>query len=160
MSDLHILRAGIDRLLQLLPGAAGATAEAAEYNRQTALQLDHARDFAMLHYKLNGRRGEPFWDACREMAIPESLEYRLRLYEARGRMVLYDEEPFEEASWINLFDEQGVRPRRYNPIADGIRAGELKSFVEHVRAVMIAELGKMPTHADYLSGLTESSLDG
>jgi tryptophan 7-halogenase len=160
MSDLHILRAGIDRLLQLLPGAAGATAEAAEYNRQTALQLDHARDFAMLHYKLNGRRGEPFWDACREMAIPESLEYRLRLYKARGRIVLYDEEPFEEASWINLFDEQGVWPRHYNPIADGIRAGELKSFVEHVRAVMIAELGKMPTHADYLSGLTESALDG
>ena len=74
--------------------------------------------------------------------------------------MLYDEEPFEEASWINLFDEQGVWPRHYNPIADGIRAGELKSFVEHVRAVMIAELGKMPTHADYLSGLTESALDG
>lgn len=160
MSDLHILRAGIDRLLQLLPGAAGATAEAAEYNRQTALQLDHARDFAMLHYRLNGRHGERFWDACREMPIPDPLDYRLRLYQARGRIVLYDEEPFEEASWINLFDEMGVRPRHYNPIADGVPPGELQSFVHRVRAVMIAELGKMPTHADYLSGLTESSRDG
>ena len=160
MSNLHILRAGIDRLLHLLPGAATATAEAREYNRQTALQLDHARDFAMLHYKLNGRRGEPFWDACRGMSIPDSLDYRQKLYEARGRVVLYDEEPFEEASWINLFDEHGIKPRHYNPIADGIRASELQSFVDRVRAVMITELGKMPTHADYLSGLTESSKDG
>jgi tryptophan 7-halogenase len=114
----------------------------------------------MLHYKLNGRHGEPFWDACRAMPVPDALDYRLRLYEARGRIVLYDEEPFEEASWINLFDEMGVRPRHYNPIADGVQPGELQSFVDRVRAVMIAELGKMPTHADYLSGLTESSRDG
>ena len=156
MSNLQLLRTAISRLLTLLPAGPDSATEAAEFNRQSGLLLDHARDFAMLHYKLNGRRGEAFWDACREMSIPESLQYRMRLYESRGRVVQYDEEPIRDASWINLFDEHDVRPRHYNPIADGTDTATLRQHADRVRAVMLEELGKMPTHADYLSRLGSS----
>jgi tryptophan halogenase len=156
ISNLQLLRSSINRLLALLPSGPESKAEAAEFNRQSGLQLDHARDFAMLHYKLNGRRGEAFWDACRDMPIPDSLRYRIELYESRGRVVHYDEEPLADTSWINLFDEHGVRPRHANPIADGVDSSTLRKHVDRVRAVMLEELGKMPTHADYLSRLGSS----
>jgi tryptophan halogenase len=156
-SNLHLLRSALDRLLKLLPGERTARAEAAEYNRLAALQQDHARDFAVLHYKLNGRHGEPLWDACRAMPLPATLDYKCRSYESRGRIAMYDEEPLEEVSWLNLFDEHGVRPRRYSPMADGFDPAELKTHCERVRAIMIEELAKMPLHGDYLSELRHVS---
>jgi tryptophan halogenase len=117
------------------------------------MHLDRARDFAVLHYKLNGRRGERLWDAFRETTAPALLDYKIRLYQSRGRVAMYDEEPLDEMSWINLFDEHGVRPHHYSPIADGFSAAELEAHVERARTIMIDELKKMPLHADYLSGL-------
>ncbi|HWM28150.1 MAG TPA: tryptophan 7-halogenase, partial [Woeseiaceae bacterium] len=159
-SNLELLRAAIERLLRLLPGDRVATAEVAEYNRLTSTQLERALDFAVLHYKLNGRRGERLWDACREMPVPASLDYKMRLYQSRGRVAMYDEEPLDEASWINLFDEHGVRPHNYNPIADGFGAAELQAHMERARTIMLDELKKMPLHADYLSGLRRVERDG
>jgi tryptophan halogenase len=154
LSNLQLLRAGADLLLQLLPSDADAAAEAAEFNRRFTALLDHARDFALAHYRLNGRSGEPFWDDCRAMHIPDTLDYKLRLYECRGRVPLYDEDPLEEDSWANLFDEHGLRPRAYTPIADGFRTTDLQSHVQLVRTVMLEAVKKMPAHADYLDKLS------
>ena len=153
LSNLQLLRAGADLLLHLLPPGADAAAEAAEYNRRFTALLDHARNFALAHYRLNARAGEPFWDACRALAVPDTLDYKLRLYECRGRVPLYDEDPLEEDSWANLFDEHGLRPRAYTPLADGFRTTDLQSHVQLVRNVMLEAVKKMPSHADYLGNL-------
>jgi tryptophan halogenase len=151
VTNMQLLRLGLDRLLGLLPGNPACVAEAAEYNRRLTAQLDHARDFALAHYKLNGRSGEPFWDACRATPAPDSLQYKLELFASRGRVALYDEEPVDEVSWINLLDEQGVEPRRYSPLADGFSKADLQAHLQRVRKVMIDAVGGLPRHADYLA---------
>ena len=153
VSNLQLLIAGIHRLLGLLPGDGDMEGVRSEYNRQTALHLDHARDFAIMHYKLNGRPGEPFWDACRAMSIPEEAAYKLRLYQSRGRIPLYDEEPLEDTSWLNLFDEHGIIPGGYSRIADGFSLQDLQKHLQRVRTVMLDTLQKIPLHADYLASL-------
>ncbi|MBL7372824.1 tryptophan 7-halogenase, partial [Escherichia coli] len=60
--NLALLRNALDRLIGLLPAAPNGP-EPAEYNRLTAREADRVRDFAILHYKTNGRIGEPLWDA-------------------------------------------------------------------------------------------------
>jgi tryptophan halogenase len=155
ISNLQLLMTGINHLLPLLPANRETAAVSTEYNRQMALQLDHARDFAILHYKLNGRRDEPFWDSCRMMPLPEELAYKLDLYQSRGRVALYDEEPLEETSWLNLFDEHGVNPREYSTIADGFGLEDLQKHLHRVRTVMMAALPKIPSHADYLAHIEE-----
>jgi hypothetical protein len=61
----------------------------------------------------------------------------------------------DDASWINLFDEQGRRPRRYSPLADGFSAEELRAHLARVRKVMIDAVGRMPRHADYLAQVSD-----
>lgn len=151
VTNLHLLQAGIDRLLRLLPGDASMDVVAAEYNRQTAAELTHARDFALLHYRLNGREGEPLWDQARKAAVPATLGYKLQLYANLGRVAMYDFEPIEEIAWINLFDEQGVQPRSLHPIAQGVGAEHLKEHAEKVRSALMNTLTGMPSHAEFLS---------
>ncbi|WP_163071645.1 tryptophan 7-halogenase, partial [Acinetobacter baumannii] len=76
--NLALLRNALDRLIGLLPAAPNGP-EPAEYNRLTAREADRVRDFAILHYKTNGRIGEPLWDAARAMPVPEALRHKLDL---------------------------------------------------------------------------------
>lgn len=152
-TSLHLVQQGIARLIALFPGAPHAPREAAEYNRLTGLALERARDLAILHYKANGRRGEPLWDRCREMEVPESLGRKIELYRSRGRIPLYDEELFEEREWVTIFDGQGIRPRRYDPLADGIPADQLERHLARLREIMIGAAKSMPPHGEYLRRL-------
>ncbi|HEX7061336.1 MAG TPA: tryptophan 7-halogenase [Woeseiaceae bacterium] len=151
VGNLHFLLTALARLLELLPAEPRSPACAREYNRRTAAELDNARDQAIALYKTNGRRGEPFWDECRAMAVPDSLAYRLDTYASRGKVVLYDEEPFDEAAWIALFDEQGIAPPRNHPLADGFPIADLEAHLARIRAILLDELKRMPAHADHLA---------
>ena len=153
VSNLQLLRSGVDRLLALLPADPEAAAERAEYNRRFAAECDNARDYAAAHYALNGRRGEAFWDERRGAELPDSLAYRVELYKATGRVALYDDEPLEESAWLSLFDENGVRPARVHPMAAGVAARDARRHAERVRAVMIETLRGMPPHAETLAAL-------
>jgi tryptophan halogenase len=153
VSNLQLLRSAVDRLLALLPASADAAAERAEYNRRFAAECDNARDYAAAHYVLNGRRGEAFWDACRTVALPDSLAYRVELYAATGKVALYDDEPLEESAWLCLFDENGVRPARVHPMAAGVAAADARRHADRIRAVMIETLRGMPPHAETLAAL-------
>jgi tryptophan halogenase len=153
VSNLQLLRSGILRLLELLPATAVSEIECREYNRRRALELDNARDFAAALYKTNGRQGEVFWDARRAMSVPSTLDYRIRLYQSLGRVVLYDEEPLENTSWISLFDEQGLQPGRHHPMVHGYATSDLQAHIARTRSIMIEELQKMPLHSEYLNRL-------
>jgi tryptophan 7-halogenase len=152
-TPLHCAQSAISRLMGLFPNDRHCDAEATEYNRQTIETLEGARDYAILHYRGNRRTGEPFWDACRAMVVPDRLAHKIALYESCGRVALHDGETFEEPQWIALFDALGYRPRRYDPLANGIARDRVDYHFARVRDVMLKAVATMPTHGDYLRSL-------
>lgn len=149
-TQLHLVGTAIARLLKLFPHGRRAPVEAAEYNRQAIEELENARDFAMLHYKCNGRTGDAFWNKCRAMAIPERLAHKIALYESCGRVALHDEESFETWDWISAFDALGIRPRSYDTMANGIPMDRIQAHLAQVRNVMLKAAGSLPTQQEYL----------
>ncbi|MDP8993473.1 MAG: tryptophan 7-halogenase [Pseudomonadota bacterium] len=149
-TSLHLVHSALERLIALFPEDADAPAEAAEFNRLGIAELERLRDFAILPYKLNGRVGEPFWDACRAMEVPDSLGYKIELYRSRGRVPLYDGDMFEEADWVALLDEQGVRPRRYDVMADRVPPEYLYRHMARVRELVLKGAASLPPHGEYL----------
>jgi hypothetical protein len=85
-TQLHLAASSIARFLKLLPDNISATAEANEYNRQFAEELENARDYAALHYRRNGKFGVPFWDSCRRKNALLRLAHKVALYESTGRL--------------------------------------------------------------------------
>lgn len=143
--NFELLQNALARLIGLLPAAPDGP-EPAEYNRLTAEEADRVRDFAILHYKTNGRAGEPLWDACRAAPVPETLRHKLDLYASRGRVALYDGELFEAEDWIAVLDGQGVRPRRHDALADAIPEAALTEHVGRIRALILDAVRAMPHH--------------
>jgi tryptophan halogenase len=152
-TSLQLLDRQLARLLRLFPASRHSTAEAAEYNRETNDELDRLRDWLILPYKLNDRRGEPFWDEVRYMAVPDPLARKIALYQSRGRVPLVDGDMFEEAEWVAAFDALGVRPRRHDARADAVPLDRIRRHLASVRSIMLDSAAKLPPHRDYLAAL-------
>lgn len=150
-SGLHLVQSGVSKLLGLFPAGPAMSASAAEYNRLMAAEADRLRDFMILHYRANARVGEPFWDRMRTMPLPEELAHKIRMFTSRGRVSLYDEETFEESSWIAVFLGQNIVPERYHPLVDRLSVDEIRSRLERMREVIGRAAETMPTHAEVLA---------
>ncbi len=149
-TSIHLIQSAISRLLKLLPGKVQRAADRAEYNRQTDFEFDRIRDFLILHYWANGR-DEPFWQACRSMALPDTLAAKLDLFRANGHIVREHEELFTEVGWLQVLIGQGVTPAGHHPIAGQIDEGDLREFLTTITALYDREAGRYESHAGFIA---------
>jgi tryptophan halogenase len=149
-TSIHMIQSAIARLLKFLPGRTMRSADRDEYNRQTDYEIERIRDFLILHYHANAR-SEPFWQACRDMALPDALAARIALFREGGHIVREHEELFTEVGWLQVLAGQGVVPAGWHPLADQIAPADLKEYLDTIAALYRREAGQMPSHADYLA---------
>jgi len=149
-ANLRIVQSGLSRLIALFPHRTDNAAAAAEYDRLMASEIERVRDLVVLHALLNRRAGEALWDACRAAEAPDSLAYKLDLFESRARFAPIDEEPFPPSAWTSVLLGQGVRPRRYDRLADAIDKAGLETTLAQMGEAMAQAVRTMPSHADVL----------
>jgi tryptophan halogenase len=151
-TSLHLVQAGVTRLLALWPDRDFDPLLAEEFNRITGEEYDRIRDFLVLHYHLN-RRDEPLWRECAEMTLPGDLAYRIAHFRNSGRMVSPGIELFQNASWLAVHIGQLNMPERYDPLVDARDTAVAAERVESIRQLAARAAEAMPTHATYLSRL-------
>ncbi len=52
------------------------------------------------------------------MSIPETLERKIELFRANGRIFRENDELFAEDSWLQVMIGQRILPRSYDPLVD------------------------------------------
>jgi tryptophan halogenase len=119
-------------------------------NERNRRHWDHIRDFIVLHYKLNARAGEPFWDECRHMSIPDSLSETVALFRETGRMRQEAIEFFRASSWLAMFAGFGVLPRYYSPSVDDVPEADLFAELENMAAGIASTVATAPTHEEFI----------
>ncbi|MBS7455564.1 tryptophan halogenase family protein [Coralloluteibacterium stylophorae] len=149
-TSIHLIQRGILRLLQMFPGNGISPADVAEYNRQVAGEVEHIRDFLILHYHVTRRADTPFWRTCREMEIPASLRHRIDLFRETGRVFRAPGELFTESSWTQVMLGQGLVPEQRHPVADLMGDQELGGFLNGIRAGIERTLAQLPPHQTYV----------
>ena len=150
-TSLHLIQSAIIRMVQLLPDMGFDPAGVAEFNRQTDFEYERIRDFIILHYKATERDDTPFWRHCRDMEVPATLQRKIDLFAANGRIFREDDELFTEESWIQVFLGQGVVPRGYDPLVDIRSDAQIAQFLGNIENVIAKCVAVMPSHADYVA---------
>lgn len=150
-TNIHLIQTAIQRLVSLFPNAGFESADRDEYNRQTQFEYERIRDFIILHYKATRRDDSAFWRHCRDMAIPDTLQHKMNLYQSSGRVYRHADELFSEASWVQVMNGQGIRPRGYNPLVDLRPESEIRSYLADIETVIRNCVSVMPTHADFIA---------
>ena len=148
-TSLHLIQTGINRLLALFPGTGDTQREAAEFNRLTGEEYERIRDFLILHYHATTRDDAPLWRYTANMAIPDSLTWRMEHYRASGRLVSPGTELFLNPSWMAVYAGQEVEPIGLGPLVAASPVDGAERLAG-LRRVMAEAIAPVPDHRAYI----------
>jgi tryptophan halogenase len=109
-TSIFLIQAAIMKLIERFPDRNFDAADSADFNAQVNRMFDQVRDFIIFHYKSTDRDDSDFWNRCRSMPVPDSLDYRMRAFRERGHVVFSRRELFIETNWVAVFLGQGLFP--------------------------------------------------
>ncbi|MFL0357021.1 tryptophan halogenase family protein [Erythrobacter sp. GH1-10] len=150
-TSLHLIQYGILRLIALLPDTQMSPLLAREYNRQTIAEYERIRDFLILHYKATTRGDSELWRYCANMAIPDSLQYKIDHFRNHGMLVADERELFANPSWIAVYLGQDIVPQRAPALAQMRDVVPVADRMRAIRDAMREAVAEMPAHADFLA---------
>ena len=156
-TSIHLIMSGVLRLIRLFPFEGISPSAVNEYNQQLTTELEHIRDFIILHYHATQRADSPFWQYCKGMEIPDSLKQRLDLFKETGRIFTSEGELFRVDSWAQVMLGQGVYPEQYHQIAAIMKPHELERFLSDIRQTIDKAVADLPSHQSFLDQYCRSS---
>ena len=150
-TSIHFIQNGLMWLLLMFPHQGITESVVNEYNATLKSEADRIRDFIILHYHVTERDDSDFWNYCREMSIPDSLQHRLDLFRETGRVFKPQDDVFAENSWVQVMMGQGITPEQYHPIVDMMSDMELQAFLQGIEGNAKKVASQLPSHADFLA---------
>ena len=149
-TSIYLIQIGISRFISLFPSAGVSHVIRDEYNFQMRREFEQVRDFIILHYVATERDDSPFWNYCRTMSIPESLQRKMSLFSEAGRVFRNDDELFSKPSWIAVCLGQNIFPKVNDPIVANVPIEQVNHSLESMKNAMQQVAHKMPPHAEFL----------
>ena len=149
-NEFGIENTSIVRLMQMFPRTGIQQSDIDEFNAQMSSEIEHIRDFIVLHYHVTNRTDTQYWRALRGMSIPASLQHRIDLFRETGRVFRVPNELFAENSWIQVMLGQGILPQQHHPVADLMGDAELAGFLGDIKATVDRTVAQLPSHQAYV----------
>ncbi|MGN6849949.1 MAG: tryptophan halogenase family protein [Sphingomicrobium sp.] len=150
-TSIHLVQAGIARLIAMFPDLRFNPLERDEYNRQMQAQFEWVRDFVILHYKAMQRDDSDFWTQCAAMEIPSTLEEKIAQFRNKARFFAEGVELFPRQSWVAVMLGQNILPDDYEPVVDGLDENKVAQALEHLRRVYLDTVERLPLHGDFIA---------
>ena len=149
-TSIHLIQAGITRLLRLFPISGCSESLQRQYNQESRIEYERIRDFIVLHYKATERDDTPYWRDCRDMAIPDSLAHRLELFRETGMVFPDAADVFRVDSWLQVLVGQRKTANAYHYLARMPGDEKLRTMLATLRGTIGDAVAKMPTHKQFL----------
>jgi tryptophan halogenase len=150
-TSIHLVQAGIARLLALFPDKRFNPIERNEYNQQIQDLFEDVRDFIILHYWANRRTDSDFWKICAAMTLPDTLQRKVELWRSKARIFRDNAELFATTSWVAVMLGQGVLPEGYDPIADALDEEKVAAALEQMRLANLQTAERLPGHGEFIA---------
>lgn len=149
-TSIHLIMVAVTRLMQLFPFNGVTEVLADRYNALSRAELEGIRDFIILHYHLNAREGEPFWDACRALDLPDTLAARIALFRESATAFQASDELFRVDSWVQVMLGQGLQPSGHHRLGQLIGRERLGQSLAELARGIGQNVAALPTHQQFL----------
>jgi len=147
---IYLIQAAVTNFIELFPATTDSDVERDEYNRILENEFLRVRDFLILHYHATERNDSDFWNHVRTMEIPGSLQEKINLFAARGRVAEYSQGLFLEPSWLAVYLGQRVVPFAYDQRVDDIDTGVLREQLLRIRSQVSEAANEMSDHEEFI----------
>ncbi|HEX2583593.1 MAG TPA: tryptophan 7-halogenase, partial [Steroidobacteraceae bacterium] len=113
--------------------------------------FEEIRDFIVLHYCTTTRDDSPFWEWCRNIALPDSLKARIELFKEQGALREGVDELFRATSWQSVFEGMGIRPSKYSPRIEALEYSHILTTLKTAKTAIQGMVAHLPTHEQSLT---------
>jgi tryptophan halogenase len=148
-TSIHLIQAGIAKLLALFPDKDFDPLLTEEYNRVAIREIENIRDFIILHYKLTERDDSELWRYCAAMPVPDSLNYRIEQFKRQGRLIPGEMDLFGNTSWLAVHIGQFNTPQKTDAML-AYRSIEGAERLAKLSQAMQAAALSLPAHQEYI----------
>ena len=149
-TSIHLIQAGISKLLALFPDRDFDPLLVDEYNHVAVTEYERIRDFLILHYKLTERTDSELWRYCAAMSIPDTLQFKIDHFRRYGRHIARDMDLFGSPSWLAVHIGQGNIPQATDPLGDYRDEAGGREWLGKLRAAMTAGAAQQPAHQQFI----------
>lgn len=150
-TSIYMIQTALTTLFNYFPHSQESSALAKQVNHTLSEHNYRLRDFIILHYHLNQRIGEPFWDDCRTMAIPDSLHTRIDEFRNTANIRFDDLDFFQISSWLSMFSGFKLLPNYLHPKVNFFAQEQVISELREMRTAIQRVVGELPTHQHFLN---------
>lgn len=150
-TSIYMVQSSLETFISNFPTRACDPFLAQQVNRQLCAKQERLRDFLILHYWANQRRGEVFWDDCRHMQIPTSLEERIESFRHSCRVPVDDLDFFAANSWLAMFAGFGIEANYYHPAVDEFSLDDVAQELSTMEASIQSTVAGLPSHKEFLN---------
>lgn len=159
-TSIYLIQQSICRFLALYPTKQVSEVIRGEYNRLMTREFEQVRDFIILHYKVTQRTDSEFWNYCRNMSIPDSLQHKIDLFQQAGRVFRDEDELFTKPSWVAVMMGQNIIPDVSDPILCGVSESDIQQSLSSMHSAMKNAVNQMPSHAQFIAKYAPCNLAG
>ncbi|HEV6965683.1 tryptophan halogenase family protein [Roseateles sp.] len=146
-TSIFLIQDGIARLMKALELQRPLNeSDVALFNEGSARRFARIRDFIILHYCLTRRRDSELWRYVAGMELPQTLAFKIELWRRYGVLHEYDEECFDQTSWLAVHTGMGHWPEREDPVIAEIAQERALRALAGRRQGIAAMVEGMPLH--------------
>ncbi|MBU6253116.1 MAG: FAD-dependent oxidoreductase [Alphaproteobacteria bacterium] len=149
-TSIHLIQAGISKLLALFPDRDCDPLVTDEYNRIAINEFERIRDFIILHYKLTQREDTELWRYCQNMSVPDTVAWKIDHFRRYGRLLSRDADLFGPASWLAVHIGQGNFPEGRDPLLAHRGEGQA-DWLFKLEAALSRAAEQLPTHEAFIA---------
>lgn len=149
-TSIHLINTALTKLIATFSLEGIAPIQADIFNRLSLREYRRIRDFLILHYNATKRTDSEFWNYCRTMDIPETLQEKLDLFKWNGQFFREEDELFTATSWVAVMMGQGITPQAYNPSVDALDVKKVTAEFGEVEKSIQYLVSNMPTHGEFI----------
>lgn len=157
-TSISLIQTAISKLLTFFPDQSFNSYNIAEVNRLHNSEMEHIRDFLILHYKLSQRDDSPFWQQCRAARIPDSLAHKIGLYKSCGHLIERETESFEPSSWLTMYNAFGVIPDSVDMRATLAPVDIIRRNMQQMKVAVSGAVEGVVSHQAFINRHCKASL--
>ncbi len=149
-TSIYMIQESINLLIDNFPNKNWHPQLISESNKILRIRQEKLRNFIILHYYLNERHGETFWDACRNMSIPDTLAEKIELFKNTAQVNVSHLDFFRTNSWLAMFAGFNRIPDYYHPFVDNFDEALVEKEFNTIATGILGAIKGLPTHNEFI----------
>jgi len=153
-TGIFFIQHGIEELVHHFPNGAIDEEMVKSYNRVVAQCIDGVREFLVLHYVASDRQDTEFWRATKQVAVPDSLDERLKLWSRRlpnAKNINTNYHGFESYSYSVMLLGLNYEPSASLPVLDFLDDRNALEMFRRIKQRTEHLVATLPSQYEYLT---------